>query len=315
MSGTVAPIVSTASATKAPRPGIRVVGGTYADMELLVNGPIAPDTSLEVARRTMVLGGAGFCFAVQLANLGFCVEFRTILGTCAWSARARQALLDRGILVSGEQKVGALDVATLVIEPTGRKLALNDYGLARRVACVPELLASTDPVLIASPTSIRSVVEAVRLVRENQTLPPLYLAPHSFQVRQMKSLVRADRNVLAAATRIACFHESDFDSELEAAFPPQVHLIVTCGAGGSRLRRRGQWSAFPAPKLTEPMRNPNGAGEAFFAGVLAAVARGHPLDQAIGDGSFAAAKHLTSNTDSVESANGSDAFTQRPEIG
>jgi len=287
--------------TTAIHPGITVVGGTYVDIELTVSGPITPDTSLEITQRSRVLGGPGFCFAIQLARSGFRVDLRTILGACVSSERARQALLDHGIHISGEQDEGDLDVAILVIERTGHKLALNDYRLARRVVCAPDLLGSSFPLLIASPTSIPSLVEAIHLVRDKAVVTPVYLAPHSFQVRQIKRLSGADRAALASVTVIACFHESDFDVELDEAFPAEVHLIVTRGAHGCRLRHLGNWSDFPAPILTGPITNPNGAGEAFFSGVLAAIARGYHLEHAIEAGAFAAQKHLTNSRDSIHS--------------
>ncbi|SDT83349.1 Sugar or nucleoside kinase, ribokinase family [Streptomyces sp. TLI_053] len=273
---------------------ITVVGGTYLDEELLVTEPIRHDVSLTVAHRTTSLGGPGFCYARRLAGHGLDVRLETALGDCAHS-RAGLGLLHRhGVACATEQQTGrTLDVATVVIDPLGRKLALNGYHLAGRIECTPATLAAGVPVLVASPTRIGTLVTAVRtLHRGGGALPPLFLAPHSRQVAEILDLPAAARGLLGQVTTAVSVNEADLTPRLEEVFAPTTLLIVTRGEKGCSVRQGRAWSHHEPARLDDRVMNSNGAGEAFFAGVVSRLLTDRTVADAVDFGARTAAAYL-----------------------
>jgi sugar/nucleoside kinase (ribokinase family) len=264
-------------------PAVTAIGGTYLDVELLVDTHLRSDVSLEVLNRSTAVGGPGFCHALQLARLGIAVNLITKLGSCAASHRARQVLREHGVTSAAITEVVAadLDVATLAIDPTGRKLAFNEHKLARTIECDPGALRRDTPLLVASPTSLLSVVRALQECDRWGWRPRLFFAPHSRQVSEFLTLRGPERDMLCSTIAVACVNASDFDADFNAALGERTLLVVTNGANGCAVRGRAAWTTFPAHSVRLARPNTNGAGEAFFAGMVAALMRGARADSAV----------------------------------
>lgn len=272
---------------------VHVIGGTYLDQEILVHGPIRPDVSLTTGNRSEAIGGPGFSFAMRLADHGLSVRLTTRLGSCAHSDEARRLLVSRGIEFAAGPDKGALDVATVLIDPDGRKLALNAYELARTVQCTPETLAFGVPLVLASPTPVRSLLDSLReLERRGVPASPVLLAPHSRQIEEIGALPRSNKRLLGQAITVACVNEADFSPAFERVFDKSTVVIVTRGGKGGSVRAGGVWQRYGAVPLTTPVVNSNGAGEAYFAGFTAAFLCRKPLREAVEHGSRAAARFL-----------------------
>lgn len=270
-----------------------VIGGTYLDQEVLVTDLIRADVSLPVKARTSAIGGPGFSFAMRLADQGMSVRFVTLLGSCDASGKARSLLHGRAIEYPDLSQDVSLDLATVVIDPLGRKLALNGYELAQWLACTPELLETGEPLLVASPTPIASLLTSARRVQQSaQPLPPVLLAPHSRQVREIVRLPERDRRLLGRITTAVCVNEADGGTDLEEVFPPSCLLIVTHGAEGCSVREDGSWRRQGAVPLGKPVVNSNGAGEAFFAGVVHRLLAGDGVGASVRFGARAVAHYL-----------------------
>ena len=271
---------------------INVIGGTYVDIELMVRGVIRGDVSLEVVSRAMALGGPGYCYALQLARLGVSVRLETALGSCQWSQQARLTLRPLGVEVAAVERAGNLDMATVLIDPQGTKLVFNDYQQSEAVECKADIFGMGIPVLIASPTSVPSLVSAIGRAERFGRRPRVLFAPHSRQIRQLDRLSDHDWELLARAVRLCCVNESDFIPELEARLSPSTTLLVTRGARGCSVRQEGHWFHYPALPLMNRVGSSNGAGEAFFAGVVCEWLAGASIERALERGSMNAVMHL-----------------------
>lgn len=271
---------------------IRVVGGTYVDTEVAVEGAIRADVSLKAVSRIMNLGGPGYCHATRLAELGISVELYTALGTCEWSERARVSLGNASVSLIECEPVGVLDQATVLLDEHGAKLTVNDYRRSTSIEAPVEMFAACEPILIASPTSIDSMVIALNHAEEIHLVAPVVLAPHSVQVKQLSLLGASEWQLLGRAVRLCCVSESDFIPEIEARLPRDTTLIITKGERGCSVRTDGAWSNHSSIERIDNAVNSNGAGEAFLAGVIFEWIAGEDIERAIYKGSRNAVRYL-----------------------
>jgi sugar/nucleoside kinase (ribokinase family) len=200
-------------------PAATVIGGTYLDIELMVDSHIRADVSLEVWHRSSSLGGPGFCYALELAGLGVAVDLITKLGSCRASSEARRMLREHGVSSEAVDEVvdADLDIATLVIDPAGRKLAFNEHRLASTIECDPSALRPGRPLLVASPTPLRTVLEIVRTCSQWGWRLEVFFAPHSRQIAEFAELATPSRELLCSAITVACLNAEDLTPDFETA--------------------------------------------------------------------------------------------------
>ncbi len=218
-------------------------------------------------------GGQMATAALGCARLGFRTRYVGAFGHDEWSRRARQPLDDAGVeVVAIECPASPGRVAVIVVEPSGERVVYErrDPGLViPRDAITPAMVVDAR-VLLVDATQPAAAVRAAQLARESGTISlsdvdrpsseadallaevDVAIVPESF------ALVRASTvDLRFALTSLAthCHHASI--------------VVATRGAEGTLT-----WTAegfIESPAVHVPVVDTTGAGDAFRAGLAAAL--------------------------------------------
>jgi ribokinase len=266
-----------------PAPGETVVGGRFE------NGP----------------GGKGANQAIGARRLGTDVLFVTRIGADAFGAAARAVLLaeglpERGITTDDRSPTG---VALILVDEAGQNAisvapganlglsvpgVLRDFGddlracryLLMQLECTAELAAGL--ASWAHDSGIRAVLNPAPA----RPLPPDALAsfdiitPNEGELRTLAASVGlADAATAVLAQQLLGYGIGD--------------VVVTLGERGALWASAAglrHFDAYPVHAV-----DTTGAGDAFSAGLVAALVRGEPMESAIGQGCRAGAFCVTRN--------------------
>ncbi|MFE1077092.1 carbohydrate kinase family protein [Nocardiopsis alba] len=266
-----------------------VVGGTYIDEVYRLESEIAHEVSLTATTREHTTGGPGACLALALARLGSHVTLTTALGDREDSVDAMALFEREGIEVGGERHSGPLDRSVTLVTPSLKSVTAT-HRVLPRLAPGPERLIAvpSDTVVVCSPTllsSLGSIPAGLRLA----------LVPHLPQCHELLTMRSEKRAALLAATDLIVVNEHEHRVLAPLPGIEEVPWVaVTRGGDGSTLHSRGRsWDqrAFHDPE--RPPLNPNGAGEAFTAALLTALASGASPRRALGTASVYAGRHVS----------------------
>ncbi|RKS08148.1 sugar/nucleoside kinase (ribokinase family) [Nocardiopsis sp. Huas11] len=275
-----------------------VLGGTYQDDVYWVGSELDFDVSLTAAAHERVPGGPGACLALALRRLGAEVRLSTALGDGDDTRRARDLLEAEGVHVRAHHHRGPLDHAITLVTPSLESVTVTHRSLPPpepppSAAPPPEPSAgppsaSPVPLVVCSPTPLTGLAARVRGRR-------LVLVPHHAQCRELTAMRPAERAALLGAVDLLVANEGEH--AVLAAVPelgsvPAV--VVTRGPRGSVLRLGdARLEQGPATEPEAPPLNPNGAGEAFTAALLATRALGAPWPEAMRAAARYAGRHVT----------------------
>lgn len=235
------------------------------------------------------IGGTSAGKALNLARLGVPVTLLTLLGDDEPGRRITAGLTTAGVEVLAVASANGSERHTNLMDSHGRRLSIY-----------LTLPAAAEPVPVPSGT----LAEAAVVVAD--------LADHS------RPVLRAAR---AAGKEVWCdLHDYDGESEFHREFvenadcvflsgerlaDPEAFLqariaagarlaVCTFGAEGAiALERGGDLVRVPAEPVAEVV-DTNGAGDAFFAGFLAAHLRGESLESCLRQGARAGAAAVQS---------------------
>ena len=284
-----------------------VLGGTYQDDVYWVGSELDFDVSLTAADHERVPGGPGACLALALRRLGAEVRLTTALGDGDDTRRARDLLEDEGVRVRARHHRGPLDHAITLVTPS-----LESVTVTHRALPPPEPMPSPEPLsgpppgpsgpsglplepskppvplVVCSPTPLTGLAARVRGRR-------IVLVPHRAQCRELTMMRPEERAALLGAVDVLVANEREhavLAAVPEVASVPAV--VVTRGPRGSVLRQGGaRLEQGPAKESQAPPLNPNGAGEAFTAALLATRALGAAWPEAMRAAARYAGRHVT----------------------
>jgi ribokinase len=268
-----------------------VVGQIGRDLVLRSDGLPASGGSSSVVERRELLGGKGANQAVGLAQLGVPVALVGVVGDDPEGKSVLRQASDDGIDTTGVARRGQTALLVdLVDEPGSRRLFedIPDSTLVtvddlERAAAVFE---SADTVSLQLQQPPETVLTAARRARAHGARVVADGAPQGDiheELMQFVDVIRADAKEAelmagepvgseAAATEFAN-RLLDSGPDLVAVALPEVGNLLVW-RGGSQL--------FPLPEVE--VIDPTGAGDAFMAGMIAALRRG---DDATGAGQLA----------------------------
>ena len=222
--------------------------------------------------------GGGAVAAVQLAKLNGAVHFFTALGDDELGRRAREDLEARGVTVysasPGEPQRRAFTYVDENGERTITVLGQKLLAAGENPDLPWERLARCDAVFFVSGdvAALRAARRAEILVATSRELQTL-----------QRGGVELDVLVGSGNDPGERYEPGDLD-------PPPQAVVTTSGSLGGWIQPGGPYRATPLPG---PIEDAYGCGDSFAAGLTFGLARGDPLEEAVGLGARCGAAVLT----------------------
>jgi ribokinase len=276
-----------------------VVGDALLDVVARPSGPPRPGADVAAAI-AIGAGGQGANMAVRLARLGVETELVCGLGDDPPGEILRRSLADEGVGLS-PVIVGATGSVVILLDNAGERTMLSQRApfrsasvsaaAARRPSDAAWIVVSGYLLLEAAARALARSLAAGpgRRVLVGCTVPP-----------------DAREGWLAAATAlrpdlVILNHDESVALDVGAAFP--AALVVTDATGA--VATIGAVSAAARAPVARPALDTTGAGDAFAAGLVAALSRAAwPPSASELEGALAAAAELASSVTRVSGAQG-----------
>ena len=283
------------TARRVPSPLIATIGDLVEDVVCWLAG--APergtDTAARIVRRR---GGSAANVAVSLCAAGARARFFGQVGSDPLGELLVDALERAGVeAIVG--RAGVTGSVVVLVEPDGERTMFPDRGAAAN-------LDRIDPVLIAD-------LDALHVTGYSLLVEPIATTARTaaMQARTAGAMLSLD---LSSTGAIRAFGVDRFRREIEALAPDLVFAnaeeadlldletraapwtaVIKRGPRPVRVRHpTGVTSEVDVPPV-ETVRDTTGAGDAFAAGVLVALVRGEPIEQAVSAGSALASTVLS----------------------
>ncbi len=231
-----------------------------------------------------VLGGTGAGKALGLARLGHEVHLHALLGDDEPGERVVAALVAAGVHLHVDRSVTGTEQHVNLMDPAGARLSLF------RSVCAPADDLDLGPVLdlaLAADVVVLNIVDYVRRVvpglRERQV--PFWTDLHDWD-----GTAAHQRDFAEAAASVVLSDDGAADPEsLARSLAERAELVVlTRGSRGATAYAAGRVQEVPAVPVPS-VRDTNGAGDAFTAGLIHGLGAGWPLEAALTAGAHAAA--------------------------
>jgi sugar/nucleoside kinase (ribokinase family) len=229
-----------------------------------------------------LIGGAATNVAVGLRQLGSAVTFGAVIGQDAIGDLVLAYVAEKQLDTRWIRRDWNTTSRTVVlIDPQGNRQCVNDPKQVHEYRYpeteLPEMLARSSLVYCSTQSWCRYLAAFAR--SSGKTVAVDVQAIVDVDDYHRDFLVAADI-VLLSTERLA-MHSHDFIRKLWSDFDVSV-VVATHGEHGATLGvRDGQSIVYQPAFHLGPVIDKTGAGDAFCAGFLAAVAAGLPFDQAL----------------------------------
>lgn len=280
-----------------PERTIAVVGPTYLDQTIRVDGVLSLDGSRRIVEEYSSIGGTGLCYAIALARQGNRVELYSALGTDVAADEIMEAVTaEPGLSAQWQQLPGKTDHAVIFVDGGNHKCVASQKERSDHWVPDDEFLAGVadkDAIVFTSFANRITLGAIQRLIHMRQTAKPYIMwAPHHGNAEDARTLLPVlpyiDHITLSAEEYVALY---------DAIGDPRDHgvhsVTVTAGKDGASLLRLGQPTTLVEPILQ--IHNPldtNGAGEAFGSGFLTALMHTRDHERATLVGSYIGGLHV-----------------------
>jgi acarbose 7IV-phosphotransferase len=272
---------------------VTVLGGAAWNRMIHVDRlPDGRATTVHPTRHHEAIGGSGAGKASNLARLGVTVILQAGIGDDDAGRRVRQGLEAAGVELRATTDPTGTAQHVNLMDPYGGRISLMLANGSPDLAFDPDEVAGSmscsDIVVVdLAPWTPR----AVDVARESGR--PIWTDLHDFDggSDRHKAFIEAADVVFVSRGRL-----TDPSAFLASMIDRGKRLAVcTMAADGAiALDADGQWYEVPALPGVDVVDS-NGAGDAFFAGVLFGVLEGVPLATALRYGSVAGALAVTSS--------------------
>ncbi|MHB8634043.1 MAG: carbohydrate kinase family protein [Thermoplasmatota archaeon] len=280
------------------KPFLAVCGHANVDVQLQVKRLPTVGTSEPVVERRTVWGGTAANIARHAGGLGVAARLWSRVGP-DFPSEWRHALEKDGVDLSHLRTVpGALTPTCFIFtDALDRQMYCMDQGAMASMAEDPpppgllEGLAQGGWLHLATgdPLAYAQVAAAANELSVGVALDPGQEMRFRYDGRALRGLLEMCDTLFVneEELKVACgLLELTSPEEILAAVP---HLVVTRGAKGASLYRRGQKSLHANAFAVERVVDPTGAGDAFRAGWYAALSEGNAMEEALRWGQAAAA--------------------------
>jgi ribokinase len=273
-------------------PRVVVIGRAVRDLYVLVDHYPAAGQEARIDRQAEFVGGSALNIAVTLGFLRVEPHLIACVGDDPAGARCLQHLADRGLATDLVEVIPSSSTATSIsiVDPDGERTFLTAAGPARGwdEAAVVARMQAIDPGIVvvsgyafADPTTAAATLGVTRAAREaGRTLvfdpgPAIGLADASI----------LDQVVMGAAWLLANTAEVEIlagmlgEADVTARLMAPGGTVIKEGARGATMHRDG--AITHAPGIPVEVVDTTGAGDAFAAGFVAALAMGRLPEDAL----------------------------------
>lgn len=267
------------------RPVAAVIGGVSWNQ--IIDLPTLPagrsQTLMATATREGI-GGTGSGKALNLSRLGLETRLHALIGDDAAGRRAVHVLCDAGVDVHAVHDPAGTERHVNLMDPDGRRVSIYvNAGTADPSVTGAELAAfaaGADYVWVNLTNYARSVLP---FLRERGT--PVWIDVHDWDGQN-----EFHRDFVEAATYLFLSDEALDDAVGFAAHLAETKqlVVVTHGKAGATALLAGHDPLFVPPHEVVAL-DPNGAGDAFCAGVSYGHSRGWDWQRALAAGAAVAA--------------------------
>ena len=278
-----------------PAPVIGAIGDLVEDVVCWLAGPPArgTDTAARIVRRR---GGSAANVAVSICAAGGRARFFGQVGDDPLGAQLVAELERAGVeVVVG--RAGATGSVVVLVEPDGERTMFPDRGAAAELRQIDEAAVVSldalhvtaysllvEPIATATRTAARQAREAgVRLSLDLSSAGSI--AAFGLEAFREELLALAPGVVFANAEEAKLLDLERTSHPWTTLIKHGAHPVVVIDAAGTRCE-------VPVPAI-DAVRDTTGAGDAFAAGALVALASGAPMVEAVRAGSAQAAHVLS----------------------
>jgi len=279
--------------SEAPDAGrVAVVGAVSWNTIVLLDRLPEPTPHMQFAEADwQTVGGTSAGKALSLRGLGRAVSLRARVGRDAAGLRIRDALDGAGLSLLGLREATVSERHLNLMTDAGERVSV--FLSSPELAAGWEALAGEEPALAGAAAIVLDLsAEGLAAIDEARTAgAPIWVDLHDYD-----GTAAFHQPFLAAADVIFCNADrlSDPEGFLRDCIDAGASLAVcTLGADGA-IAVDGEGALHHVAAVPVEVVDTNGAGDAFFAGVLDATLAGHAVADALAAGAANAARTLRS---------------------
>ncbi len=273
-------------------PRVVVIGRAVRDLYVLVDHYPAAGQEARIDRQAEFVGGSALNIAVTLGALGVEPHLVACVGDDPAGARCLEHLAERGLAADLVTVIPASPTATSIsiVDPAGERTFLTAAGPARgwSEAAVVARMQALDPGIVvvsgyalADPATAAETPGVIRAAREaGRTLvfdpgPAIGLADASV----LAQVIKGTRWLLANTEEVETLARMLGEADVTARLRAPGGVVIKAGARGATMHRGG--IVTHAPGMPVEVVDTTGAGDAFAAGFVAALAVGRSPEDAL----------------------------------
>ena len=264
------------------------VGHVLVDLRFLVDRFPGPDEEARILDEKRGVGGSAANVAIAVRRLGLRSAVIAKVGLDSFARIAVDELLKEGVDISGLKisPLSATGFSVVVRDSQGRIIIYGFKGASEELEPRDvdiSLIERARFVHIPSlrpDTTLYVAEQAKRLGKEISWDPGRVLASLGLDrlrdVIKLVDIVLANKREVALLTGIEDYKRA---ARVIKSLGPRIVIVKKGAEGAYALSDEGEMElpAFPAPRVVDT----TGAGDAFAAGLLVALARGYSLDRAL----------------------------------
>jgi ribokinase len=274
-------------------PRVVVIGRAVRDLYVLVDHYPTAGQEARIDRQAEFVGGSALNIAVTLGFLGVEPHLIACVGDDPAGARCLQHLADRGLATDLVEVIPSSSTATSIsiVDPDGERTFLTAAGPARgwdEAAVVARMQAIGPGIVVVSgyaladPATAAATLGVVRVARgTGRTVvldpgPAIGLADAGILDQVVTGSTWLLANTAEVEILTGMLGEADVTARLMA---PGGGTVIKEGARGATMHRDG--AITHAPGIPVEVVDTTGAGDAFAAGFVAALAMGRLPEDAL----------------------------------
>jgi ribokinase len=271
---------------------VLVVGRAVRDLYLLVDRYPAPGQEARIDRQAEFVGGSALNIAVTLGRLGVEPHLVACVGDDAAGARCLEHLAECGLATDLVAVIPSSPTAISIsiVDPDGERTFLTAAGPARgwSEAAVVARMQALDPRIIvvsgyaladpATATGTLGVIRAARPAGRTLVLDP-GPAIGIADVDVVEEAVASSTWLLANAAEVEILGRMLGGADIAARVKAPGGAVIKDGGRGATMHCDG--AVTHAPGLRAEVVDTTGAGDAFAAGFVAALADGRSAEDAL----------------------------------
>jgi ribokinase len=265
---------------------LAVIGSLNSDITVGVEHLPAPGETIMASSPTHVgFGGKGGNQASAAAAMGGDVAMVARVGEDEVGASIRADLVDRGIETSLVRTTRGTRTGTalIIVERGGDNVIVVDAGANAKLApsdVTNATVGEASVVLVQLEIPMPTVTEAVRTATGLVVLNPAPAALLGDDILSRVNLLVPNRSELGQLTRRPAPDGPEAALHLVDSLPFDFDVVVTLGAVGALLVRRGQSRAVLIAAPTVHVIDATGAGDAFCGALAVGLAEHGDIDKA-----------------------------------